>query len=580
MLLLNGCTDIANIEPNHQKFLTPNAFNVLSLPVDDEGTPDGDIESSAVSEDDDSVAVVNEKFYRRISISANEGMQMREVLTKMAHLASVSMFIAEDIGASISFVATNRRFLDILKDICDSANLKCSINGDSVRIERDIPVLKFYTTAFLNMQRDTQSSMSISTDIFSSGSGVGTDFGSNALANTGGRTSVSGVIGSSAGLSNNGSSSIVIGSAKNDFWQELENTLKCIIGTGDLGPDNTPNTTEYVTLHRQAGVVVANTTKSKHEKIKKCLKLLKESSETQVLIEARILEVCLTNEHKSGIDWKILSKGGPKTEKFFDINELFTVGIDRTNVHAMVGFLEKFGAVKTLSSPRLTILNNYSAVLKVAKNEVIYTPELQKQYGSVSNPVSMDFISANIKTIPIGLVMVVQPSIDRKNNTIMLNIRPTISKIAGYVSVPSLLQSYNLQMASRTDAATAMSSTPSMQKIPIVDVREMDSVLQLRSGQVVVMGGLMQEISRRNRSNIPGFADTPIDWFFGSRENGTDVTELVIFLKATIVRRNGKMHHNADKKIYDIFANDSRPLKFHTENGARFGKNITGSNGK
>ncbi|MDR3156058.1 MAG: secretin N-terminal domain-containing protein [Holosporaceae bacterium] len=550
---------MAEMETQHRKFFTPSSLNTLLLPVDD---ADANIDDgSADGQDDgDFEQVIGEKFHKRISVSANENMRMREVLTQMAHLAGVNVFIAEDIGGSVSFMATNRKFIDIMKDICDSANLRYFISGDSVKIENDVSMLKFYNVPFLNIQRDTQSLMSISTDIFNNGSISDTEVKSGPSA----KTSAVGVSSSGAALSNNGSASVVVGSAKNDFWRELENTLKCIVGIDNKSSDDATNAPmdAYVTVHQQAGIIAAYTTQSKHEKIKKYLKLLRETSETQVLIEAKILEVCLSSEHKSGIDWHIVD-GNLTTTKSFGTGELFTMGIDRNSLRAIVGFLEKFGAVKTLSSPRLTILNNHSAILKVAKNEVIYIPELQKQYGSVSNPISMDFISANIKTIPIGLVMMVQPSIDRKNNTIMLNIRPTISKIAGHMQVPSLLQSYNLQTPGGGNAAAmATNSTSSAQKIPIVDVREMDSVLKLNSGQVVVMGGLMQETSSRNRSGIPGFADTPVDWIFGSRENGTNVTELVIFLKATIVRQKNRGYHNADKKMYNTFAKDSRPLIF------------------
>ena len=170
-----------------------------------------------------------------------------------------------------------------------------------------------------------------------------------------------------------------------------------------------------------------------------------------------------------------------------------------------------------------TVLNNQSAVLKVAQNEVIYLPSLQRQYATVSDNRSTDFLSTTLHTIPVGLIMSVIPSVDIRNNTILLNLRPNQT-----------------------------------QKIPIVDVREFDSVLRLQSGQVVVMGGLMQETSHNNRNGLPGLSET--DVLFGAREKGTDVTELVIFLKATILRK--KSYHNADKKLYKKFANDPRPLEF------------------
>jgi general secretion pathway protein D len=198
-------------------------------------------------------------------------------------------------------------------------------------------------------------------------------------------------------------------------------------------------------------------------------------------------------------------------------------------------------------------LNNQSAILKVAQNEIIYIPELHRQYATVSDNRSTDFLSTTIHTIPIGLIISVIPSVDKKSNTILLNLRPTISRISGYKEVPFFYQT-------ATIAANSGGQNVQYHKIPIVDVRELDSVLKLNSGQVAVMGGLMQESSGNNRDGLPGFRKA--DFLFGNNEKSTHITELVIFLKATILRKKSKLHHEADKKIYNRFADDPRPLKF------------------
>jgi general secretion pathway protein D len=110
--------------------------------------------------------------------------------------------------------------------------------------------------------------------------------------------------------------------------------------------------------------------------------------------------------------------------------------------------------------------------------------------------------------------------------------------------------------------AAAATAAPHMQKVPVVDVREMDSVLKLNSGQIVVMGGLMHERSHNRRDGLPGFLDTPIDFISAKRDRETEVTELVIFLRATILRKRTPMHHKADEKVYDKFTSDPRKLKF------------------
>ena len=528
LFLLSACVDLDQPRTSQQKNLNRKALDSISIPVDDASFDYADIDF-ATDDDPDPEEKIDPKFYKRISISVTENMKMREALTQMANLAGINIFIAQDIEGSISFTTKDRPFLDILRDVCSSSGLKYTITGNSVKIEVDFPMLKFYRIPSLNVQRDTQSAVSISTDIFN-GSLTSSTADSTAL---------------NSNQANNGSNSLVSETSKNDFWIELESALKMIIGESDGS---------YVSIHRQGGLITAYTTQSKHEEIKKYIDMLKETSEEQVLIEAKIIEVNLKDEFKSGINWHIMRGGGATLNKTFDTSGLFSFGINRTSLSALSGFIENFGAVKTLSSPRVTILNNHSAILKVAQNEVVYFPEFQKQYTGRNSENMMDLLSTNVKTIPIGLIMKVQPSIDRKNNSVLLTLRPTISKIAAYKEVPFLFTNYS--------SSDTTSSTPQTLKIPIVDVRELDSVLKVQSGQIVVMGGLMQEKSHNNRSGLPGFMDTPVDYLSGERDRETDVTELVIFLRATILRKKSKKYHNADKKIYKMFSSDPRQLKF------------------
>jgi general secretion pathway protein D len=512
------------------------AFDFLATPFDDylqdlNLSDEADLDETPKNEE------ISQNFYRNISISVTENMQLRNVLVQMANLAGVNIFIAQDVMGNISFSAKDRPFLDILKDICSSLNFKYSLRGNSVKIEYNSPTLQTYNISSLNILRDTKSSMSIATDIFSgdvSGFSLTPESSSSNASKT------------------NGSSSSVTSTTRNDFWMELESTLKAIVGNADGN---------FVTVHRQGGLITVCTTQEKHEEIQNYLGLLKEMSEAQVLIEAKILEINLKDEFKSGVNWSIMRKGHNIVDQKYSGDGLFSIGVNSDGISLISKFLEGFGAVKTLSSPRITVLNNHSAVFKVAQNEVIYMPEFQKQYSSSrSDALNTDLLSANVKTIPIGLVMTVQPSIDRKNNTILLTLRPTISKIANYKEVPFLFHNYSAQGNN-----TLGSPQIQMQKIPIVDVRELDSVLRLKSGQIAVMGGLMQEKSLNSRKGIPHMENTPVDFITGSREKNTEVTELVIFLKATILRNKSKMHHKADQKIYEKFSSDPRPLRFEND---------------
>lgn len=558
-ILLSACVDPTRPKTPHQRNLESKAFEELSAPIEDPDYVDigfEEVQGEEGDSDDDLEEKIDQKFYKNISVSVDETMKMREILTQMADTVGVNIFIAQDISGSISFSAKDRPFIDILRDICSSAGLKYNVTGSSVKIEVDSPTLKIYKIPSLNLQRDTQSSVAISTDIFNGNMASSGGINGIATGNNSGNEWGSGLNASQG--HNNGSNSIVSETSRSDFWIELENALKMIVGQDDGS---------CVSIHKQGGIITAYTTQAKHEEIKKYLKMLKESSEQQVLIEAKILEVNLKDEYKSGINWDIARKNFV-LNRGFSTEGTFAFGLsykykDKFNPNvtynekALFGFLETFGAVKTISSPRITILNNHSAVLKVARNEVVYFPEFQKQYTGRNSDNTMDLLSTNVKTIPIGLIMKVQPSIDRRDNSIILSLRPTISKTSGEKEVPFLFNNY----APGTDN-NAIKSVPQSIKIPVVDVREFDSVLKVSSGQVAVMGGLMEDRSHNKREGIPGLMNNPLDLATGDRNRSTDVTELVIFLRATILRKKTKKHHKADEKIYKMFSTDPRQLNF------------------
>ncbi len=531
--ILTACSIVDIPQTTQQSNLVPSSLNDITEAIKDFDIDDTEDNSSTEEVTEESA--IDNRFYKKISITVSNSMKIRDVFMQLAKLAGVNIFIIPEIEGGVSFEAKDRPFIDILKDICSSCFLKYSINGNSVKIENDAPMTQVYNLQFLNIQRETQSSVSISTDIFMNQSILNNDTNkSNSNDN-----------------SSNGSNSIISGTIKNDFWTELEQNLKNIVGE-----DGT------VSIHRQGGLVTVQAPQLKQEEVKKYINLLKEATESQVLIEAKILEVNLKKEFRNGVNWNILRNGGATLVKdYSDRTGLISFGINRNNLNIIAGLIEQFGAVKTLSSPRITVLNNQSAILKVAQNDVIYIPELQRQYSSVSDSRGSDFLTTTLHTVPIGLIMSVQPSIDKKNNTILLNLRPTISRVVGYKEVPYF---YQQTTGTSSNSLTTLSSGGTQtQKVPIIDVREMDSVLKLQSGQFVVMGGLMQEMSRNNRNGLPGLSQ--LDLIAGENEKGTDVTELVIFLKATILKNNKKHHHEADKRLYNKFANDPRPLRFNNE---------------
>jgi len=215
--------------------------------------------------------------------------------------------------------------------------------------------------------------------------------------------------------------------------------------------------------------------------------------------------------------------------------------------------VQTFGTTRVLSAPRVTVLNNQTAVMKVATNQVYFVT--QAQFTTTTNASGASITTNPVYTstpltVPVGLVMTVQPSVDAANNRVTMTLRPTISRIVGEVDDPSI--GLNAANAGVTNSVTS--------QIPVLAVREMDSVIQLHSGEIAVMGGLMQDSSINTDTGVPGMAD--VSWIgnlFKSRNNNGTTSELVILLRATISDQPSP--DGADSNLYQDYARDPRPLK-------------------
>lgn len=475
---------------------------------------------------------IDQRFYQNVSVATTSSVNISEIIYKAAHDAHINAILESGIEENITFVATNSPFIDLIKDICNVCNLRYKISDKSIYIQRDTPYLKNYDLQFLNTSRNTVSNISTSMDI----TPHSTDQANQSLNST-----------------ENGSSTSITTNTKSDFWTELENCLKMIIGKED----------QNISIHRHAGIITVCATEKQHLIIKNYLDMLSNNINLQVLIEAKILEVRLNDEYKSGINWNLLFNNlqisSPNFESATTNSGNFSFSTSSKHFRSIASFVENFGAVKTLSCPRITVMNNQTALIKIAQNEVIYAPELHRQFSTVTDSRNYDTLISNIQTIPIGFVMSVHPVIDKETGEIILNLRPTISRIARNKKIPVTIYMDNSYQQTSDDQ---ISKTPTthMQEIPIVDVREMDSILKVRSGQIIVMGGLMQEISKNGSSGLPLHENFGIiNTLASDQDNQTEVTELVIFLRAKIVTAQPKIHQ-ADKRFYSKFANDPRPL--------------------
>ncbi|MFH1044087.1 MAG: type II and III secretion system protein, partial [Pseudomonadota bacterium] len=284
-----------------------------------------------------------------------------------------------------------------------------------------------------------------------------------------------------------------------------------------------------VIANPESGVLTIRATSRQHEKIQEFLDQVLSSAKRQVLIEATIAEVQLNNQYQQGIDWSAARRGSTGftfnqsvtgTTTASPTGSIFVLGAaapNYGNLLASVRLLESFGNVRVLSSPRLTVLNNQTAILKVVDNQVYFTIQTTITAGSAGvAPVSNTTTTPNV--VAVGFIMNVTPQIS-DGDSVLLNVRPSISRIVGNVPDPN------------PDLGAVTSN------IPIIQTREMESLIKVNSGQIAVMGGLIQDRINDLEDSVPGANRIlGIGRLFENKNQTNAKTELVVFIRPIIIR--------------------------------------------
>lgn len=486
---------------------------------------------------------------------------VKDLLFSIARDTKFNIDIHPGITGRVSLNAVNEPLPAILDRIARQANLRYVMEGKTISILPDTPFLKTYKVNYVNLSRNTSSNIGVASQISTTGSGSSTS-------------------GGSSNASGNNSNTNVTTTSNNDYWTVLKDNIVNILYATKAeqkkaeeraaiaeanrvqiefrdndNPRNAARNQEIIRAVQQnasvqpgdserevivnavAGTVSVFANERQHQLVQEYLDKVSNASQRQVMIEATIVEVTLKDQYRAGINWQSLVSGATG----WAINTVGS-GIGGTNLanqlqpfyaatytnndkwdfKATIDLLESFGNTKVLSSPKLMALNNQTALLKVVNNLVYFSIDVAQgtlsSTGSVLLPTS---VTTTAHTVPVGVVMSVTPQIG-ENGQITLTVRPTITRKAGDVEDPNpQLKQGGLNISN---------------KVPIIQVREMESLLQVRSGQTVILGGLIQDDISGARDGLPGLSRPEgVGAIFGQHERLNSQTELVIFLRPIIV---------------------------------------------
>ncbi|MGR8946413.1 MAG: pilus (MSHA type) biogenesis protein MshL [Gammaproteobacteria bacterium] len=465
---------------------------------------------------------------------------VRELLFALARDAEVNVDIDNGIDGSVTLNAIDQTLPQILDRVARQVAIRYEIDGDNVFVSPDKPYLRNYQVGYVNLSRDVDTEVNVATKVATTGEGT--------------RNNQGGGGGSSSGGSNTSETRLTTKSY-NRFWETLYDNISAILGDTEA---NTDNLSDKVIVNAEAGIVSVRATDAEHGLVQEFIDLVLTNARRQVLIEATIVEVTLNDQYQAGVDWRVLlnddksgvgvnqSLLGAVTDGVIDSNiSSMVFGLTDPNnngrfIDLTIRLLREFGDAQVLSSPRLMALNNQTAVLKVVEELVYFEVEVTDRESTATSQ-GTTFIDTEVRSVPVGLVMALTPQIS-PNQEVTLTIRPTISEQVGEALDPNPVF---------TDVTNA---------VPVIRVREMESVLRLTNGQVAVLGGLMQEEFRAGNREVPGLSRLPIigETLFNAEEQRSEKTELVIFLRPVIVNDPSI---ETDLKGYERFlsSNQNKP---------------------
>jgi MSHA biogenesis protein MshL len=384
---------------------------------------------------------------------------------------------------------------------------------------------------YLLMQRSGSSSISVTAG------GISSSQGNNSNGNSSNNNNQNGNQNNSNQNNNNqngnnqnsqngqGNGSSVQSSSETDFWKDLKEAITGVMGSG---PDRA------VVVSPQAGLVTVRGLPAEIEAVRAYLGQTEESLQRQVILEVKIIEVTLNDDYQQGINWSKIAGTIGSTDINFSNNSfnlgnnitaqiggLGSIGFEGDDFSGVINLLETQGNAQVLSSPRVTAINNQKAVIKVGSDEYYVTgvsssSNLSDTTGTGTG-ITRDVPIPELEPFFSGIALDVTPQIN-VDGDVILHVHPSVSETS------ELNKSINL-------GGTSSYTLPSAQ----TNIRESDTIIKARNGEIVVIGGLMQSTISDSESKVPVLGSVPLfGKLFTNISKVERKKELIILIKPTV----------------------------------------------
>ncbi len=466
----------------------------------------------------------------RFSLTVQDA-DLPSVLLGLGRESPLGVVVAPGVVGRVTADLKGVSLVEILDEIVVARGYHYAIQGRVLRIFRTDRETRTYRVDYPNHQRSGVSELSVAGFI----GAAPTDGGEGSSSQGGEDLSLSSVTTSQTA----------------DLWAEIEGGIRTLVfGSADAEVDEEPSGTSSneegsqsnpasrparrVFVARQAGIVTVTAETTTLDQVERFLAEIHQSLERQVLIDARIIEITLDDELDLGVDIEGAPNLGTTVGVF---NRLITpglreaaiaqslapvlnqggieFGIARNDLGVVLRALALQTDVRVVSTPRITTLNNHKAMIKVVRNEIFFIAEVETV---ITDTVVQQTTEFQPQVVPVGVTLDVTPHVSDRSE-ITLHIRPSVSEIVAVELQP-----------------TNDPNLPQNGSLPVVDLRETDSVLRVADGTTIVIGGLVRSREFEQVRRVPLLGDLPL---LGSLFRGTRTeerrSEMVILLRPTVL---------------------------------------------
>lgn len=419
--------------------------------------------------------------------------------------AGVNVVVDPEIEGSISLELNNVTVADVLNVTRDVYGYEFSFDNNVYVIYPRKLRTEIFDVDYLNITRESSTETSVAISAIASSNGGDTN---NAQ---GGESTAANQTKSTSGTQ-------ITTKSSTDYWQHLEETVNALVGSEDG---------RTVIVNPHASIIVVKALPKELNRVRRFLDRAQINVSRQIILETKILEVTLSDGYEAGINWEQLDNQMSYTNKVSsldaaasalgaaDSGEVFSAAVAVNDIFRLLAFLETQGSVQVLSSPRVSTVNNQKAMIRVGTDEFFVTGVRSNTTASAATTTTSPEIE--LTSFFSGISLDITPQISA-GGAVVLHVHPLVSTVEDQQKIFTVgNDQYDLPLALR-------------------EIRESDSIVRAQSGEVVVLGGLMQETIVQNDGKRPLLGDIPIlNLFFKTKNDRKTKKELVILMRPVVV---------------------------------------------